>query len=184
MTVHNAKGLEFPIVFLTGLEENTFPHRFSIDDEDGIEEERRLCYVGITRAMDMAYLTNAEIRRTYGGIDYRQPSRFIEEIPDHLLDKKTYYNDGPGLARAWKQREEVKPAWENVIKLDSKTEEKNEVDQSSSKFKMKDTVVHPKYGIGRIVNIEGKDDNIKLTIIFSKGKKTFLEKYTPLEKLG
>ena len=109
---------------------------------------------------------------------------------DHLLDKKTYYNDGPGSIPAWKQKNDIKPMWENTIKLDSQKEdkeekeEKKEEDQTHSKFKTKDTVVHPKYGIGRIVNIEGKDDNIKLTIIFSKGKKSFLEKYTPLEKLG
>jgi DNA helicase-2/ATP-dependent DNA helicase PcrA len=91
MTVHNAKGLEFPVVFLTGLEEDIFPHFNCRDNEQMIEEERRLCYVGITRAMDRLYMTSAELRRTYSGeVNYRTPSRFINEIPADLLISRNH----------------------------------------------------------------------------------------------
>jgi DNA helicase-2/ATP-dependent DNA helicase PcrA len=96
MTVHNAKGLEFPVVFLTGMEENIFPHKLSIDTEEGIEEERRLCYVGITRAREQLFITNAEMRRSFLGLEYREPSRFIYEIPESLKQSTTYSSTGYG----------------------------------------------------------------------------------------
>jgi DNA helicase II / ATP-dependent DNA helicase PcrA len=87
MTFHLAKGLEFPVVFMVGMEEGLFPHARSLDDEGEMEEERRLCYVGMTRAMERLYLTNAQRRRLYGGEQYNLPSRFLEEIPDEFLKK-------------------------------------------------------------------------------------------------
>ena len=87
MTLHTAKGLEFPVVFLCGLEDGLFPHQRSIDDLDGLEEERRLCYVGITRAMKQLYLSYAEQRRLHGMDSYGTPSRFIEEVPSELLEE-------------------------------------------------------------------------------------------------
>ena len=96
MTVHNAKGLEFPVVFLTGMEEDTFPHKFSVDTDAGIEEERRLCYVGITRAMDRIYMTSADLRRSYMGPEYKRPSRFLEEIPRNCLEIKSYISQYSG----------------------------------------------------------------------------------------
>jgi DNA helicase-2/ATP-dependent DNA helicase PcrA len=185
MTVHNAKGLEFPVVFLTGMEENTFPHKFSLDTEEGIEEERRLCYVGITRAMERAFLTNAEIRRSFGGIDYKHPSRFISEIPNHLLEYKTYYSQDINRNNSnydMPPRRSTTTAVPSPLEKKTITADKPETPAGGSKFRMKETVVHPKYGIGRVVGIEGSDDNLKLIIIFGSGKKTFLEKYTPLEK--
>jgi DNA helicase-2/ATP-dependent DNA helicase PcrA len=86
MTLHSAKGLEFPLVFLVGLEEGLFPHKMSLD-EGNLEEERRLCYVGITRAMEKLYLTYAENRRLYGKDTLNRPSRFIREIPGELLQE-------------------------------------------------------------------------------------------------
>ncbi len=94
MTLHSAKGLEFPFVFIVGMEEGFLPHKRSIDEnvEAGLEEERRLCYVGITRAMEQLYLVHADSRRSWGGTEYRTPSRFIEEIPQHLIQHVDRYN--------------------------------------------------------------------------------------------
>ena len=86
MTLHNAKGLEYPVVFLTGMEEGVFPHIRSIDDPDQLEEERRLAYVGITRAQSLLYLTHAWSRSLWGGTNYNPTSRFIGEIPTELID--------------------------------------------------------------------------------------------------
>lgn len=86
MTLHSAKGLEFPLVFLCGLEEKLFPHQMALQDADGLEEERRLCYVGITRAMRQLYLSHAEVRRLHGSENYTRPSRFIQEIPAELIE--------------------------------------------------------------------------------------------------
>ena len=87
MTMHSAKGLEFPLVFLSGMEDGLFPHQRSISDPNGLEEERRLCYVGITRAMQTLYITYAEQRRLHGMDSYAQPSRFINEIPDEHVEE-------------------------------------------------------------------------------------------------
>ncbi|PKL41354.1 MAG: ATP-dependent DNA helicase PcrA [Spirochaetae bacterium HGW-Spirochaetae-1] len=212
MTVHNAKGLEFPVVFLTGMEENTFPHKFSIDSEEGIEEERRLCYVGITRAKERIFITNAEIRRSFLGVEYREPSRFIGEIPESLK-KSTYYNGnghgndygsssarrssygsaspagGTGSYGTISSRSLRGAVNNDVIQTDKPVPVRadNELDEEASKdisrFRLRERVMHPRYGSGIILNIEGTGDNIKLTINFTSGRKTFLEKYTPLEKI-
>jgi len=187
MTVHNAKGLEFPVVFLTGMEENTFPHRLSIDTEEGLEEERRLCYVGITRAMERMYLTNADIRRTYYGVDYKETSRFIREIPDGLLEKRTYGNDSFNGYRQERRQfgfgaDLKKP---DRVRDDAPSESAPAPapeEHGSSAYRKLDRVMHPKYGAGTVIKIEGAGDNVKLTILFTTGAKTFLEKYTPLEK--
>src|SRR5438105_311389 len=87
MTLHSTKKLEFPIVFLCGCEEELFPHYMSIDDPKGLEEERRLCYVGMTRAMQKLYMTYAEVRRMYGKEVYHRPSRFLREIPAECIEE-------------------------------------------------------------------------------------------------
>ncbi len=186
MTVHNAKGLEFPVVFLTGMEENTFPHRLAMDTEEGLEEERRLCYVGITRAMERIILTNADIRRTYAGADYKEPSRFIFELPRDLLELKSYENDYFGR----NSRTLTSPSYGGQQRNSSSSgtierpveQDDGSPSTSGSRFKKLERVLHPKYGIGTIIKFEGSGDNLKLTILFSTGAKTFLEKYTPLEK--
>src|SRR6202012_212304 len=87
MTLHTAKGLEFPMVFLCGMEDGLFPHQRSLNDIDGLEEERRLCYVGMTRAMKQLFLTYAEQRRLHGIDSYGMPSRFIKELPAELIEE-------------------------------------------------------------------------------------------------
>ena len=179
MTVHNAKGLEFPVVFLTGMEEGIFPHINSSDTDEAIEEERRLCYVGITRAMDRVFITSAEIRRSYSGIDYKSPSRFIMEIPEGSLSISEYSENGfssPASGNKWNAR---------PYGVAQRTPHKTPaVQTSSSGFKIRETVIHPRFGRGKVISIEGAGDNTKITIVFSNGdRKTFLEKYTLLEKL-
>ena len=193
MTVHNAKGLEFRVVYLTGMEDGIFPHINSIDTQEGIEEERRLCYVGITRAMDRVFLTSAEIRRRWGKIDFRTPSRFIYEIPGELLDMVQH--DAGGAASSFSSLEKFTWRSNDVEIAEEYTEELNELPDNiilkqppaerGSRFRISDRALHPKYGIGRIVKIAGKGDNLKLTISFGSGRsKTFLEKYTHLEKVN
>ncbi len=184
MTVHIAKGLEFPVVFLTGMEDGTFPHVNSSYTEDGIEEERRLCYVGITRAMDRLFITNADIRRSFGEIRYKTHSRFIDEIPEELLYTVEHFSEGflSGSAHSsyYRKDKSYSPAIESLNE-----ETSLETDNNGSRFSVRDIVIHPKYGTGKITGIKGNGDNIKLTINFGRGEsKTFLEKYTHLEKIG
>jgi len=181
MTVHYAKGLEFPVVFLTGMEEGIFPHINSSDTLEGVEEERRLCYVGITRAKEMLFITNAEMRRSYGKVEFKNPSRFISEIPEELLEKTEVYEDDFLSSSSMRNHENIIPIFESRTSLNASN--KNYNLEGSSKFKTKDMVIHPKLGSGKIVKISGKGDNVKLTIDFGRGgKKIFLEKYTPLER--
>ena len=130
MTLHSAKGLEFDVVFLTGMEENVFPHFRSIDNEDELEEERRLCYVGITRAKGKLYLLNTKRRTLYGRTDMNAPSRFISEISSELLESN-----------------------ETVINKTCSNDMYD--DDRNSELKVGDKVKHVKYGYGIVVQIEG-----------------------------
>lgn len=188
MTVHNAKGLEFPVVFLTGMEEGLFPHANSSDTDKGLEEERRLCYVGITRAMERLYITSAEMRRRWGDVAYREASRFIFEIPEYLR-RDMYFSDDDGelnLEESGRQSTSRDLFRRQPFYDDLEFEEirsKSEANDDNG-FKVRDRVLHPRFGNGRIVKKEGSGDNVKLTIDFDGvGRKVFLEKYTPLEKI-
>ncbi len=190
MTIHNAKGLEFPVVFITGMEEEIFPHRLCADSPEGIEEERRLCYVGITRAKDRVFFTGAELRRSYSGVFHREPSRFLLEIPDDLIVKNYYASDSYGGVSRFREQAAAPVRGGYFSETAASPEQRaaaadrpaRMTDDSGSKFRVAETVLHPKYGPGRIVLIEGSGDNVKLTILFGGTKKVFLEKYTPLEK--
>ncbi len=186
MTVHNAKGLEFPVVFLTGMEEDTFPHRLSSDTEDGLEEERRLCYVGITRARERVYLTSADLRRSFNEIYQREPSRFIFELPHGSVETTSYFSEGyrGGFEQRKKSYNEshFDAPEESATAAEGPSADNGSGGPGDSRFRVRDSVVHPKYGVGRVLQIEGSGDNLKLTILFGRSSKTFLEKYTPLEK--
>ena len=201
MTVHIAKGLEFPVVFLTGMEDGTFPHSMSSDTEEGLEEERRLCYVGITRAKDRLYITNAEMRRSFSDLQYKTPSRFIYEIPEHLLEPDEYfsgnyssgsYSSGGNYsgARSYSAYSKPKPKIDTMpknkpvdIAAEEKTEDRNDnAGSGGSSFKVKEIVTHQKYGTGIITSIKGTGDNIKLTVSFNGRSKSFVEKYANLQK--
>ena len=177
MTVHNAKGLEFPVVFLTGMEEGLFPHANAIDSDEGIEEERRLCYVGITRAKDRLFITSAELRRSWGTTQFKEASRFISELPPALCQFHHYsssYNN-------WDMPKTNNH--NNYHNNDNYTT--TALHNNDSQYTVNQRVKHPSFGVGKITAIQGKGDNVKLTIQFLNGfTKTFLEKYTPLEPLS
>jgi DNA helicase-2/ATP-dependent DNA helicase PcrA len=167
------------------MEEGIFPHFNSSETEEEIEEERRLCYVGFTRAMERIFVTSAELRRTYAGIEYKTPSRFILEIPSHKLNATEYgdsYSSAPPVSRRGYRSDFAETRYDREKQS---LPHQGVAADSESRFKTRDMVLHPKYGKGKIMRIEGSGDNVKLTIVFSTGeKKVFLEKYTPLEKIG
>ncbi len=176
MTVHNAKGLEFPVVFLTGMEEGIFPHINSSGTDEELEEERRLCYVGITRARDMLFLTSAELRRGYAGTSYQTPSRFLMEIPEHLISTVEH------LDTSFRNLDYTRPHSGNGVS--EQVSYGKTVHDNDSDFRLRERIVHPKYGTGRIIGITGTGDNVKITIAFGNGEtRTFLEKYTTLQKI-
>jgi DNA helicase II / ATP-dependent DNA helicase PcrA len=181
MTVHIAKGLEFPVVFLTGMEEGTFPHSMSSDTEEELEEERRLCYVGITRAMNRLFITNAEMRRVFSEYRRKDPSRFILEIPEELRESTDYpledYSSGTKSQVTYSRSKSTYDPVETVE--DSYDKGTN----TGSRFLVKEIVMHPKYGTGIVTSIKGTGDNIKLIISFNGRSKSFLEKYVNLEKM-
>jgi DNA helicase-2/ATP-dependent DNA helicase PcrA len=187
MTLHAAKGLEFPVVIIAGLEEGLFPHSRSSEDEDEIEEERRLCYVGMTRAQSGLVLTSAARRRVFGEYQNTEPSRFLSEVPSELVDQispafaspyqgsfgHSYYEfrtnpygrKGRGRAR----EQEATYAYEDE-------------DQSLFQVRTGMRVRHPQFGVGTVVAVEQHNDDLKITVRFqSVGVKKLLAKYAKLE---
>ncbi|MCM6924737.1 DNA helicase PcrA [Enterococcus faecium] len=178
MTLHAAKGLEFPVVFLIGLEEGVFPLSRALMEESELEEERRLAYVGITRAEEALYLTNAFSRTLYGRTQYNRPSRFVEEIDQELLEiegmrptpKKT-----PVFAKktaySYKQPETA------VVPSKSATGGEN------NNWKPGDKVKHKKWGLGTVVRVSGTSKDLELDVAFpSQGVKRLLAAFAPIEK--
>lgn len=162
MTLHSAKGLEFPIVFLSGMEEGLFPHQMSYDDPNRIEEERRLCYVGITRAMQKLHLTYAEIRRLHGNEAYHRPSRFIAEIPQELI-------------------EEVRLKAKVTRPLSASPLGRTSYPPASNGFRLGTRVTHSKFGEGIIVASEGNGQNARIQVNFgSFGIKWLLASYVTI----
>ncbi|MBF8438097.1 UvrD-helicase domain-containing protein [Halanaerobiaceae bacterium Z-7014] len=161
MTLHSAKGLEFPVVFLAGLDEGLFPHGNSMDDASEIEEERRLCYVGITRAQDKLYILRAKNRFRYGESKYYAPSRFLNEIPDSLINCEDDEDYGT---------------------IDIKDKSNNSsINARSSNYKEGQKIIHPSWGIGEIKQVK-EDRGTKLTIRFKDGKeRELLAEYAPLQ---
>lgn len=165
-TLHGAKGLEFPVVFIAGVEEGLLPHGKSVDDPARLEEERRLCYVGITRAMDLVYLTHAEQRMAFGQANYRTPSRFIRELPANLVSRQDYYGriirDGPsGYSAAPPEA----PPIEMLLNAGDK-------------------VTHPKFGVGRIREVLKHAADFHVIVVFNDyGKKKLLYSLANMEKL-
>jgi DNA helicase-2/ATP-dependent DNA helicase PcrA len=173
MTLHTAKGLEFSVVFLTGLEEEVFPHQRSLTNKKELEEERRLAYVGITRAMERLYLTWAVRRNWYGRPSFHDRSRFLAEIPPGLIE---WRRDESAAASA------VTPAQERMASRPGTRSPGNRLVPSLSPG---DMVTHDKFGLGTVVSTDGYGDQAEAKIDFGAdyGVKHLVLRYAPLEKL-
>lgn len=203
MTLHAAKGLEFPVVFLIGMEENVFPLSRASEDEDELEEERRLAYVGITRAEKILYLTNANSRMLYGKTNYNQPTRFLREISSDLLDyqglarpanssfKVSYTNSdtskfGQGMSLAQALQERKRQAAPSSISTSSLPFGKSSLSQPSKPevaWAIGDIAHHKKWGDGTVLAVSGSGNNQELKINFPEvGLKKVLASIAPIEK--
>lgn len=179
MTLHAAKGLEFPVVFMAGLEEDLFPHKMSLDEERGLEEERRLCYVGMTRAQQKLYLSFAETRRIYGMEKFHRPSRFLKEIPEELLSA-VRPNQRPEVAALF-PRYAARIQQETLQRKSAPIFPKEE-NQSSLQVGMR--VRHANFGTGIIVNFEGRGEHARVQVKFdSAGVKWLVASFAKLEIL-
>lgn len=179
MTLHAAKGLEFPVVFLTGLDEGLFPHSRTLMDPAQVEEERRLAYVGITRAERQLYVTNAVTRTMYGRISAYMPSRFLAEIPPQFMEdyhRKSAMPQSRTTAVPGKQRVSIltKPVASSLPKKHAVTDT----------FAKGDKVRHKIWGIGTVLDVIGEGTNMQMKIQFpTKGVRQVVVKYAPLEKI-
>lgn len=183
MTLHSAKGLEFPVVFMTGMEEGVFPGFRSMGDDNELEEERRLCYVGMTRAREKLYMTNTFTRTLFGNTTYNKASRFLKEIPCELIDGaiKLKKNTDSFLQRTGKTP--VSDFDFEASAINPVTVETKKILQGIS-FKAGDHVVHKKFGIGTITLVEKENDDYKLEIQFKNaGMKRLMAAYANLTKL-
>ena len=200
MTLHAAKGLEFPVVFLVGMEEGVFPLSRQAEDEDELEEERRLAYVGITRAEEVLYVTNASSRMLFGRSSYNQPSRFLREIDDDLLtytgqarkantsfnatykssstSSRSQFGSGVSLADAIKGRKSA------VSSVGSVSARQGATDKTVGDWSIGDTAHHKKWGDGTVLDVSGTGSNMELKIAFPEvGLKRLLAQMAPIEKV-
>ena len=189
MTFHAAKGLEFPAVFMAGMEEGLFPHSRTLLDDTEIEEERRTCYVGITRAERRLYLTYARQRTIYGRTEMSRPSRFLAEIPEELVEhKEADFFGGTDLrapSNIWSERS-TRTERKRYMPPQQHTAADGSVIRPdvSAAFQAGDAVRHSKWGDGRIVAISGSGEDAELSIAFpGEGIKKFVQKYAPILKL-
>jgi ATP-dependent DNA helicase UvrD/PcrA len=170
MTLHTAKGLEFPVVFLTGMEENVFPHQRSVNDPKELQEERRLAYVGITRAEQRLYLTRAVARAWWGRPEYHQQSRFLAEIPAHLIE--------------WR-REQATASQPAAERLAQRPGVRAPGNRRVPSLAPGDKVTHDAYGLGTVLSVQGSGDDPEAKIDFGGeyGVKHLVLRYAPIEKL-
>jgi DNA helicase-2/ATP-dependent DNA helicase PcrA len=170
MTLHTAKGLEFPVVFLTGMEENVFPHQRSVNDDKELEEERRLAYVGITRAQGRLYLTRSVARAWWGRPEYHKQSRFLSEIPERLIE--------------WR-RDESSVAAPASERLAQRPGVRSPGNRRVPALSPGDKVTHDAYGLGTVLSVEGSGDDPEAKIDFGGeyGVKHLVLRYAPIEKL-
>ncbi|MBT8207589.1 MAG: ATP-binding domain-containing protein, partial [Acidimicrobiia bacterium] len=162
MTLHNAKGLEFPVVFITGMEDGVFPHMRALGDPAELEEERRLAYVGLTRGMEVVYLTRAWSRNMWGGTNYNGPSRFLSEIPDHFKVEAKRGKRNPKIETIGGARPTV---------------DGNEID-------LGDRVRHQQWGVGTVQELIGSGDRAEAWVAFDQiGRKRLLLAWAPLERV-
>mgnify|MGYP003312956822 CR=1 FL=1 len=209
MTLHSAKGLEFPIVFMAGMEEGIFPHARTLSEAESMEEERRTCYVGITRAQQKLYLTYARMRTLYGRSSMNSPSRFLEEIPkeyvEYLAAQMDSYNSASLYARqpqkrmmypSWQKRASDAASFSGTPKSASQVlqelQQKKESNANTAgiirpdihvQWKAGDKARHGKWGLGTVISVKGEGEETELKIAFpGQGVKGFMQKYAPIEK--
>jgi DNA helicase-2/ATP-dependent DNA helicase PcrA len=169
MTLHTAKGLEFPVVFLTALEDGVFPHVRSLGEPKELEEERRLAYVGITRAQQRLYLTRAAVRSSWGAPSFNPASRFVGEVPAELVDWRT---------------DPEKSAWAAATSRKEPAQPKRTGGRAIPNLSPGDRVTHDAFGLGTVISVDGVAEKAKAKIDFGgDGEKTLLLAYAPLEKL-
>jgi DNA helicase-2/ATP-dependent DNA helicase PcrA len=181
MTLHSAKGLEFPVVFLTGLEENVFPHVRSLGDPDQLDEERRLCYVGITRARERLYLCHAWCRNLFGSTQYNPASRFLAEIPEQLVRLTGRTAPGRGSIR----ERQLGTGVVGAPRGPGGGPITGAAGAEKLGLKVGDDVSHEKFGEGVIIGIEGEGDKAEALIRFRDvGEKRLLLSWAPLKRIG
>jgi DNA helicase-2/ATP-dependent DNA helicase PcrA len=170
MTLHTAKGLEFPVVFLTGLEDGIFPHMRSLGDPAELEEERRLAYVGITRAQERLYLSRASVRSAWGAPQFNPPSRFLDEVPAELID--------------WRRLASTVTSTPAMAALAARPDARSPGNRVIVHLEPGDRVTHDTFGMGTVVSVEGVGDKAVASVDFrSEGVKRLLLRYAPVEKL-
>jgi DNA helicase II / ATP-dependent DNA helicase PcrA len=181
MTLHSAKGLEYPVVFLIGLEDGVFPHVRSLGDPDELEEERRLCYVGLTRAQERLYLCHAWSRMMFGATDYRPPSRFLDEIPAELVQSLGDEERGARGRGLGAHREAVVAA---AMRREASQSPSGARGAEELGLRIGDDVRHEKFGEGVIVDIAGLGDKAEARVQFRDvGEKTLLLSWAPLQRI-
>ncbi len=183
MTLHSAKGLEYPVVFLVGVEDGIFPGEQSATTIEGLEEERRLFYVGITRAKKILFITLASKRTLFGYTSYNKPSRFLNEIPKELTKKNVEKVENSTLIS--KSNFDSKKSGFNFRTAEAflnNIKVRNTSDVDLTKYKVGQTIFHKKFGEGVIVALEPENDDIKVDIEFNKvGHKRLMAKFANLE---
>jgi DNA helicase-2/ATP-dependent DNA helicase PcrA len=185
MTMHSAKGLEFPVVTIAGLEEGLFPHSRSADDEAELEEERRLCYVGITRAQRRLVLTSAARRRVFGEYQSTDPSRFLDEIPSELMEEAPSTFLSPQTSFSNFRANPYGRAYRSRVKEEPDYSYADEDQSVPAGLRPGIRVKHPHFGVGTVLSVEQLDDDVKLLVRFtSVGQKTLRAKYAKLETVG
>jgi DNA helicase-2/ATP-dependent DNA helicase PcrA len=175
MTLHTAKGLEFPTVFLTGMDDGIFPHSRTLDSKAEIEEERRLAYVGLTRAEKRLYISRAEYRSSWGAPNYNPPSRFLDEIPESLIE---WRNEGRSTFS-------VSPSAVRSSRLPSGPPPRATGKKSSAMvLEVGQRVSHDTFGLGTVLSLAGEGDKSEATINFGAyGEKRLLLRYAPVVTL-
>ena len=211
MTLHTAKGLEFPVVFLTGLEEGIFPHQRATD-RDEMEEERRLAYVGITRAREVLYVSRSVVRRQWGAPTHSPPSRFLDELPSDLIawrrdesevlarrqfgssydsgssysgsSRHSGYDDADAYRRAPRRTGSAFGTAPEMAKAAANPRAKVSGNREILDLSVGDRVLHPRFGMGTVVTMLGTGDNAEASVDFGgEGVKRLLLRYAPVEKL-
>ena len=186
MTMHAAKGLEFPVVVIAGLEEGLFPHSRAKDDEGELEEERRLCYVGMTRARQCLVLTSAARRRVFGEYHSTSPSRFLDEVPQELIEPAQFFSSSqrslPNHAFRPNPYRRGSGGGTRAHEADVPFASYENEDQSASGGVVAGARVrHAQFGIGTVISVEPLQDDAKVVVRFSIGQKTLRAKYARLQ---